>query len=123
YLHNWHNDAIAHHLMQVANGKCRRLVITMPPRSLKSISASVAFPAWMLGRDPHRRIICASYGSSLAAAHANSFRTIVNTAWYRNLFPAMRIDPRKNTEEEVRTTTGGYRLTTTVGGALTGRGG
>lgn len=123
YIHNWHLDAIAHRLRQVANGECKRLVITMPPRSLKSISASVAFPAWLLGHDPRRRIICISYGRALTTAHANSFRAIVNSNWYLNLFPSMRIDPRKDTEEEVRTTRGGYRLTATVGGALTGRGG
>ena len=45
YLHNWHIDAIAHRLAQIATGEIKRLIITMPPRSLKSISASVAFPA------------------------------------------------------------------------------
>lgn len=123
YHHNWHLDAIAHHLELVAKGRCRRLVITMPPRSLKSVSASIAFPAWVLGHDPARRVICVSYGRSLTTAHANGFRAVVNTAWYRHLFPIMRTDPRKDTEEEVRTTRGGYRLTATVGGALTGRGG
>ena len=56
YLHNWHLDALAHHLTMVADGRCKRLVITLPPRSLKSLYASIAFPAWMLGHDPHRRI-------------------------------------------------------------------
>jgi hypothetical protein len=64
-----------------------------------------------------------SYASELAVAHANSFRAIVNTRWYQDLFPGMRVDPRKDTETEVRTTQGGFRLTTTVGGSLTGRGG
>lgn len=123
YVHNWHLDAIAHHLTMVFEGRCRRLVITLPPRSLKSLYASIAFPAWVLGHDPHRRIICVSYGRNLTTAHANSFRGIVRTSWYKTLFPLMRIDPRKDTEEEVRTTRGGYRLTATVGGALTGRGG
>jgi hypothetical protein len=45
YLHNWHIDAIAWHLRQCLKRKIRRLIITLPPRSLKSICASVAFPA------------------------------------------------------------------------------
>ena len=49
YQHNWHIDAIAHQLERIANGVITRLIITMPPRSLKSIAASVAFPAWLLG--------------------------------------------------------------------------
>lgn len=52
YSHNWHIDAIAYQLERIARGEIRRLIITMPPRSLKSISASVAFPAWILGRYP-----------------------------------------------------------------------
>lgn len=123
WAHNWHLDALAHHLAMVFDGRCRRLVITLPPRSLKSLFASIAFPAWVLGHDPHRRIICASYGRNLTTAHANSFRGILRSGWYRSLFPNTRINPRKDTEEEVRTTRGGYRLTATVGGALTGRGG
>ncbi len=123
YVHNWHLDALAYHLTKVADGRCKRLVITLPPRSLKSLYASIAFPAWVLGHDPHRRIVCVSYGRNLTTAHANGFRSIVRTPWYRALFPLMRIDPRKDTEDEVRTTRGGFRLAATVGGALTGRGG
>src|SRR6476659_4915333 len=95
----------------------------MPPRSLKSLFASIAFPAFVLGHDPTRKVICVSYASELAVAHANSFRAIVKARWYQDLFPGMRVDPRKDTETEVRTTRGGFRLTTTVGGSLTGRGG
>src|SRR4051794_38331136 len=61
YAGNWHLDALAHALTRVASGECRRLIITVPPRSLKSVSASVAFPAWVMGRDPTKRIICVSY--------------------------------------------------------------
>ena len=76
-----------------------------------------------MGRDPARRIICASYGSDLAIDHANACRAVMRSAWYRDLFPNMQVDPRKDTETELRTTNRGYRLTTTVGGSLTGRGG
>lgn len=123
YLHNWHLDALAYHLAMVADGRCKRLIITLPPRSFKSLYASIAFPAFLLGHQPNKRIICVSYGRSLTTANANSFRRIVKSHWYQMCFPLMRIDPRKDTEDEVRTLQGGYRLNTTVGGALTGRGG
>lgn len=123
YHHNWHLDALAYHLGLVADGSCKRLIITLPPRSLKSLAASIAFPAWLIGHQPDRRIICASYGRSLTTPNANSFRRIIKSAWYQDLFPSTRIDPRKDTEDEVRTTQAGYRLNATVGGALTGRGG
>jgi hypothetical protein len=54
YLPNWHIDAIAWHLQQVAAGELRRLIITLPPRHLKSLCASVALPAWLSGEiQPH----------------------------------------------------------------------
>ena len=121
--HNWHFDAIAHELKQVMDGKVRRLLITMPPRSLKSHSASVAFPAWILGHNPSKRIVCISYANDLAVELSNKTRKILEASWFKSLFPAMRIDPRKDTETEVRTVKGGYRLSTTIGGSLTGRGG
>ena len=66
YLHNWHLDHVAWQLTRVARGEIRRLIITMPPRSMKSISASIAFPAFVLGHDPGKRIICVSYADSFA---------------------------------------------------------
>ena len=56
YLHNWHIDAIVHELMQVHAGENRRLIVTQPPRSLKSICTSVAYVAWSLGHDPSHAV-------------------------------------------------------------------
>jgi len=123
FLPNWHVEAIAHQLERCQQREIRRLVITLPPRNLKSIGASVAFPAFALGHDPTLRIVCASYSQDLAAKHARDCRTVMESAWYQRLFPRTCIDPRKNTEGEFETTARGYRLATSVGGTLTGRGG
>ena len=109
FIHNWHIRALAWHLEQVRLGKIKRLIINMPPRSLKSIAASVAFPAFVLGHDPTRRIICVSYGIDLAIKHANDFRAIIEAPWYRRLFPLMQLSGTKNTETEVATTQHGFR--------------
>jgi len=121
FLDNWHIHAIAWHLEQVRRGAIRRLIINMPPRSLKSISASVAFPAFVMGNEPTRRLICVSYAQDLAANLMNSFRVVVEAPWYREALP-MRV-AGKNSESEVATTRHGLRLATSVGGTLTGRGG
>lgn len=123
YLPNWHIEAICYQLERIRRSEIRRLIITLPPRNLKSICASVAFPAWILGHDPSARIVCASYSQDLAAKHARDCRTVLGSAWYKQLFPGTRIDQRKNTEAEFETTARGYRLGTSVGGTLTGRGG
>ena len=121
-VQDWHLSAIAHRLEQVRKGEIRRLIINLPPRSLKSIMASVAFPAFVLGHDPTRRIICVSYSSELAAKHANDFRAIITAPWYRAIFPNTVIG-KKDSEGEIELTQRGFRLSTSVGGTLTGRGG
>jgi predicted phage terminase large subunit-like protein len=120
YQRNWHIDAIVHQLMRVHGGEVSRLLINQPPRSLKSICVSVAYVAWMLGHDPARRVIVVSYANELAGELHRQFRMVIDSAWYRSLFPAMR--PAKDTGLELVTTDGGSRYATSVGGTLTGRG-
>jgi hypothetical protein len=88
YLPNWHIDAIIHQLMGVQAGEVSRLLINQPPRSLKSISVSVAYVAWLLGRDPTRRVIVVSYSNEFAAELHRQFHMIIEAPWYRELFPA-----------------------------------
>jgi hypothetical protein len=127
----WHLQAIGWQLERVRRGEIRRLIINMPPRSLKSIMTSVAFPAFLLGHNPTQRIICVSYSGDLAKKHANDFRALVEAPWYRDLFPGARIGKlfpgarigKKDSETEIELTARGFRLATSVGGTLTGRGG
>jgi predicted phage terminase large subunit-like protein len=123
FIRSWHLEAIAYQLERVRRGEIKRLIINMPPRSLKSIMASVAFPAFILGLDPTRRIICVSYSADLAKKHTNDFRAILESPWYQSTFPGTRVGPFKNNETEIELTKRGFRLTASVGGTLTGRGG
>ena len=119
---NWHIRAIAHALNEVRRGRIKRLIITLPPRHLKSITASVAFPAYVLGHDPSKKIVCVSYSNELAVKHALDCRAVMKSGWFR-LFPECRISSDKNTEWKCLTTMRGGRFATSVGGTLTGRGG
>src|SRR5437899_3196220 len=123
FLANWHIEAICHELSEVVGGNTKRLIITVPPRSLKSICASVCLPAFLLGHDPTRRIICVSYAEALARKHANDCRALMRSTLYHRLFSNTRISNAKDTELEFATTRGGNRLATSIGGTLTGRGG
>lgn len=122
-LLNWHLEAIAYALSEVLAGRTKRLIITVPPRSLKSICASVCLPAFALGLDPRRRIICVSYSDILARKFAIDSRDLIRSPVYQAIFPRTRISAVKDTEAEFMTGARGYRLATSVGGTLTGRGG
>jgi predicted phage terminase large subunit-like protein len=118
---NWHLEVIAAKLAAVRQGRIRRLIINLPPRSLKSLMASIAFPAWCLGHDPSAQILCVSYAQDLSDKLARDCRSIMMSPWYRRIFPT-RLAPHRQAVQEFLTTRQGYRLATSNGGVLTGRG-
>src|SRR2546421_583948 len=109
---NYHIEALAYYLEQVRLGRITRLIINLPPRSLKSLMSSVAFPAFVLGHDPTKRIVGISYSTELAGKLCNDCRQVMNSPWYQRQFPGTRISRIKNTESEVMMTQNGYRLAT-----------
>src|ERR1700724_2729703 len=121
FLPNWHIEVIAAKLAAVRAGKIRRLIINLPPRHLKSLLASIAFPAWCLGHDPSAQILFVSYIQDPADKLAPDCRRIMTSPWYRQIFPTRLAPPRQAVQEFI-TTRQGYRLATSTGGVLTGRG-
>jgi len=121
---NWHIDTICYQVQQMVIGEAKkRLILNLPPRSLKSFIASVALPAWLLGRQPSTRIICGSYSDELATKFSRDCRALLETPFYKRVFPGTQLNPKKASEGEFETTKRGFRLATSVGGTLTGRGG
>ena len=118
---NWHLEVIAAKLTAVREGRIRRLIVNLPPRHLKSLMASIAFPAWCLGHDPSAQILCVSYAQDLADKLARDCRAIMMSSWYRRIFRT-RLAPHRQAVQEFLTTRQGYRLATSNGGVLTGRG-
>jgi hypothetical protein len=118
---NWHLEVVNHRLSQVAKGEIRRLIITLPPRNLKSMCASVALPAWFLGHHPGERVVVVCYSDRLSLTHANDFRRLVNDPLYQATFPGMRL--ARDTDREITTTKRGKRIATSLDGTLTGLGG
>jgi hypothetical protein len=114
----WYLEAIACFL-EDSRGKRARKIINAPPRSLKSFIVSVAWVAFVLGRDPRHKFICVSYSGDLAAKLHASCRRLMESDWYCHL-TSTRLG--KSTETELVTTQGGYRYDTSVGGTVTGLG-
>lgn len=118
---NWHLQAITHVLDDLAEGRRRRQIINMPPRTLKSQLCSVIWPAFLLGQNPAAKIIAVSYADALAEVLSIQCRTLMQSAFYRAVFPHTQLDKQANLH--LTTTSGGVRFATTVGGSLTGLGG
>jgi len=120
--HGWYLRAMVRALEDVEAGVTRRLQITVPPRHLKSIMVNVAFPAWLMGRDPTTKVICVSYAQDLAALHARAFRKVVTSPEYAAVFPKTAASIARQTDTEVATDQGGFRFATSLGGTVTGVG-
>lgn len=122
YLHNWHIELIAKYLEACKKGDIKRLIINIPPRHLKSISVAVAFPAWLLGHNPSEQVICASYSQDLAFKHSIDCRAVIESEWYKRVFPNVELVKDQNTKSKFMTTERGFRFATSVGGTVTGEG-
>ena len=120
YQHNWHIDHVCWQLGRVERGEIKRLIINVPPRSMKSILVSNAFTAWYLGRNPTRRVICTSYASDLAEKLSLDTKRILQSPWFEQCFPNFALGSCR--ASELSTTQQGYRLAVGMGGAILGRG-
>ena len=120
---NWHIDVLCHALEEAVAGNCKRLIINLPPRMLKSFICSVVLPAWHLGRTPQSKIMVASYGDELAEKFSLDCRKFMSTEVYGRIFPNLKVGATKNSVSMFDTSDGGYRMAVTVGsGAMLGFG-
>ncbi|MDR0774154.1 MAG: phage terminase large subunit [Rickettsia sp.] len=123
YQANWHIELIAEYLQAVQKGDIKRLIINMPPRSLKSVCIGVAWPAWILGHDPTKRIMSASYSQVLSVKHSLDCRFVLTSDWYSQVFPKTVLSKKHNQKSKFMTKDNGFRFATSVGGSATGDGG
>ena len=119
---NWHIEVLCARLSHCRSEPRQRLIVNVPPRSLKSLIASVALPAWLLGHDPARQIVCVGYAQDFANKLALDCRSVMASDWYRATFSRTRLLPAKQAVQEFMTTAHGTRMATSIGGVLTGRG-
>lgn len=121
YMHGDHIDLLCMRLIQGLQEDQTRLIINLPPRSLKSLLVSVALPAFLLGKKPGTQILVVSYSDVLGKALTDQFRRVIEADWYRALFPDLKFTV--NTDNKVVTHRNGFRHAISVGGSLTGVGG
>jgi len=84
YVHNWHIDAICEHLEAVSHGEIKRLQIWIPPQSMKSILASVCWPAWEWTYAPGMSYWTASYSTDLSGRLSAMSMLLMKTPWYQD---------------------------------------
>jgi len=118
-----HHRIIAEALDRVIAGKCKRLMIAMPPRHGKSQMGSYLFPAYLMGRDPRSKLIVASHTAELAQRFGRMIRNLMEEDKYKELFPNMLLSVDSKAAGRWNTQQGGEAFFIGKGGAMTGRGG
>jgi len=131
YSHNWHIEAIAEHLEAVVHGDLRHLLVNVPPRSGKSSILSAALVPWIWAQKeigpisgPQVTALYASYAQTLSLRDSLKSRRLIESPFYQRLWgDRFKMTGDQNTKTRFENNKGGYRLATSVGGALTGEGG
>jgi predicted phage terminase large subunit-like protein len=112
----------------------RRLIINVPPRHMKSLSVSVAWPAWTWAQDPARddlehggprvRWLTTSYAQALAIRDNMKMRRLITSPPYRRLWAdRFELSSDQNTKMRIENDRGGHRVIGSVDSAVIGEGG
>lgn len=124
FIDSWHIAAIAEHLEACYRRQIKNLLIHVPPRSSKTSLISIAFPAWVWLHSPPEKFMYASYAAVLALEHSLKCRRLIESPWYQERWGNLvRLAADQNAKGFFENTAGGYRISTSVGSAATGRGG
>lgn len=113
-------DLMSARLQAVFEGEIQNLIVTVPPRSLKSFLTSIALPAFILGRDPTQQIMCVSYGQALGETLGRDRRKLMHSAFYRELFGTVL--EGSGSPGRLQTSKNGFVIATSIDAAATGLG-
>ena len=121
FIQGRHHKEIAKKFNKIANGKCKRLIINMPPRHTKSEFSSFLLPAWMVGRRPDLKIIQSTHTTELAIRFGRKAKTLMDSPEYKRVFDT-RLREDSQAAGKWETEQGGEYYAAGVGSAITGRG-
>ncbi len=121
FIEGKHHKEIADKFNKLANGKCKRLIINMPPRHTKSEFSSFLLPAWMVGRRPDLKIIQSTHTTELAIRFGRKAKTLMDSPEYKRVFDT-RLREDSQAAGKWETEQGGEYYAAGVGSAITGRG-
>ncbi len=124
FLSNWHIDLLAELLEAVADGTITRLIVNVPPRSGKSLLATIFLPCWVWLRNPSERFMFASYSAALSSKHSVDRRALIQSQWYQSRWKGIvKLAADSNLKTEFSNSARGHQIATSVGASATGRGG
>lgn len=125
YVDGHHIHVICDTIERFLQSDKRGLMISMPPRHMKSTIGSECLPAWWLSRNPQGEVIIASYNQSQARKMSRSCRGRFDTKMHRRIFPGIEFSVDAVDEFQISGKMNGRPslIAAGVGSGLTGSGG
>ena len=117
---NWHLDVLCAYLEAIADGKIKRLILNIPPGTMKSTIVSVCFPAWEWIDTPEKRVLGISNEQGLALRDAGKSKLIIASDWYQSNWP-VEFDPAQNEKTLYQNLKRGTRQSLGVTARITGK--
>lgn len=120
-IENWHIHELCDVLERVTFGDpdYERVIVNIPPGTLKSLIISVFWPAWVWARTGKKRFLAASYGQHLSIRDNLRVRSLIESEWFQGFWPLKLVEDQ-NTKTKFITSVGGWRIATSVSGPGTG---
>ena len=122
FIESSHHRRMAKLFNDIADGKLKRLIISLPPRHTKSEMTSYLFPAWYMGKYPDRKAIQVSNTGELAEGFGRKVRNLMETDEYKEIFPDVALRADSKAAGRWNTNYNGDYFACGVGAALAGRG-
>lgn len=124
FVRGWHLEALCDHLEALWRGEIRKLLVNVPPRTTKSLTCCVAFPAWVWIHQPGLQWLFTSYSHRLSIRDSRRCRDLIRSPWYQERWGnRFRLSGDSNTLVRFDNTEAGYRIATSVDSANLGEGG
>lgn len=117
-----HHKRIFEALQDVVDGKCRRLMINMPPRYGKTETVVKSFISWGFGLNPKCKFLHLSYSDILVNDNSNTVRQIMLEPIYKELYPNSLLEKEKGSSTRWKTKKGGEMYAVSTQGQVTGFG-
>lgn len=119
----WHLELLCWVLEQVFYKRFKRVIINVPPRSLKSTIVSVMYNAWVWAHDSSHQFLSVSHEKALATRDSRYTRNLIQSDWYHRLFPHVVIVSDQNAKMYYETDAMGHRNAVSIKEGITGKGG
>jgi predicted phage terminase large subunit-like protein len=123
---NFHLDAICDFLTACKAGQIKRVIINVPPRTLKSWTVSVAFPAWWWSDDPSIQFLATSANKDVVLRDADMLRDLCASKEYQTMFRpdwdfrGTATGRQQDAKGNYRNSAGGHRISKAIGSKATG---